>query len=110
MPIRISITPIRISRQSEKNPSLHRYTAGGTIGLPIKKDKLFFFGSYQYTHASDEEIGISRAFVPADFGQALTTTPPLRHYTRPRLFGVEPAIGGMPGERCNERYHIRLTS
>src|SRR6266404_4475969 len=51
---------------NEKNPSLHRYTAGGTIGLPIKKDKLFFYGSYQYTHASDEEIGISRAFVPPD--------------------------------------------
>src|SRR6202162_743813 len=49
---------------NEKNPSLHRYSAGGTIGLPIKKDKLFFYGSYQYTHASDEEIGISRAFVP----------------------------------------------
>jgi hypothetical protein len=29
--------------------------------LPIKKDKLFFYGSYQYTHASDDEIGISRA-------------------------------------------------
>jgi hypothetical protein len=49
---------------SEKNPGLHRYSAGGTIGLPIKKDKLFFYGSYQYTHASDDEIGISRAFVP----------------------------------------------
>ncbi len=49
---------------NEKNPSLHRYTAGGTIGLPIKKDKLFLYASYQYTHASDEEIGISRAFVP----------------------------------------------
>ena len=49
---------------SEKNPELHRYTAGGTIGLPIKKDKLFFYGSYQYTHASDDETGISRAFVP----------------------------------------------
>ncbi len=45
---------------SEKNPALHRYTAGGTIGLPIKKDKLFFYGGYQHTHASDEEIGISR--------------------------------------------------
>ena len=32
---------------SEKNPGLHRYSAGGTIGLPIKKDKLFFFASYQ---------------------------------------------------------------
>jgi hypothetical protein len=49
---------------SEKNPGLHRYSAGGAIGLPIKKDKLFFYGSYQYTHASDDEIGISRAFVP----------------------------------------------
>jgi hypothetical protein len=49
---------------SEKNPGLHRYSAGATIGLPIKKDKLFFFASYQYTRASDDEIGISRAFVP----------------------------------------------
>jgi hypothetical protein len=49
---------------SEKNPALHRYSAGGTIGLPIKKDKLFFYGSYQYTHASDEQIGIYRPVVP----------------------------------------------
>ncbi len=49
---------------SEKNPSLHRYSAGGTVGLPIVKNKLFFYGSYQHTHASDEEIGISRPTVP----------------------------------------------
>src|ERR1700683_3874514 len=55
---------------SEKNPGLHRYSAGGTIGLPIKKDKLFFYGSYQYTHASDDEIGISRAFVPSGLTHA----------------------------------------
>lgn len=58
---------------SEKNPSLHRYTAGGTIGLPIKKDKLFFFGSYQHTHASDEQIGILRPTVPA--GMFLNSDP-----------------------------------
>ena len=51
---------------NEKNPGLHRYTAGGAVGLPIMKDKLFFYGSYQYTRASDDEIGISRAFVPPD--------------------------------------------
>jgi hypothetical protein len=51
---------------SEKNPALHRNTIGGAVGLPIKKDKLFFYGAYQYTHASDEEIGISRAYVPPD--------------------------------------------
>ncbi len=69
---------------SEKNPALHRYTAGGTIGLPIKKDKLFFFGSYQYTHASDEEIGISRAFVPAGLRPGTYhDTSYFRHYTKP---------------------------
>jgi len=61
---------------NEKNPELHRYTAGGAIGLPIKKDKLFFFGSYQYTHASDQEIGISRAFVPLGLGGGPTATGP----------------------------------
>src|ERR1700677_3871011 len=58
----------------EKKPQLHRYSAGATVGLPIKKDKLFFYGSYQYTRASDDEIGISRAFVPPD----LTTDRSLR--------------------------------
>ncbi len=50
--------------QDEKNPGLHRYSAGGTVGLPIVKNKLFFYGSYQHTHASDDEIGISRPTVP----------------------------------------------
>jgi hypothetical protein len=48
----------------EKNPGLHRYTAGGTVGMPIVKDKVFFFASYQHTHAADEEIGIARITVP----------------------------------------------
>lgn len=59
---------------NEKNPELHRYTAGGAIGLPIKKDKLFFYGSYQYTHASDQEIGISRGFVPEGLGAGTAFT------------------------------------
>jgi Carboxypeptidase regulatory-like domain/TonB dependent receptor len=49
---------------SQKNPQLHRYTAGGTFGAPIKKDKLFFYGGYQFTRASDEEIGIYRPTIP----------------------------------------------
>jgi hypothetical protein len=48
----------------QKVPGLHRYTLGGTVGAPIKKDKLFGFLSYQHTHVSDNELGISRLTVP----------------------------------------------
>src|SRR5579864_5891297 len=49
---------------NEKVPQLHRYTAGGTLGAPIIKDKLFGFISYEHTHSSDQEIGLSRMLVP----------------------------------------------
>jgi hypothetical protein len=49
---------------NEKVPQLHRYTAGGTFGAPIIKDKLFGFVSYQHLHVSDTEIGTSRTAVP----------------------------------------------
>jgi hypothetical protein len=34
-------------------PPLHRDSFGGTLGGPIKKDKLFFFGSYQRQRVTD---------------------------------------------------------
>jgi hypothetical protein len=34
-------------------PPLHRNVYGGTIGGPIKKDKMFFFASYQRQYVSD---------------------------------------------------------
>ena len=49
---------------SDKVPQLHRYTAGGAVGGPILKNKLFAFVSYQHTHNSDQEIGSSRVAVP----------------------------------------------
>ena len=49
---------------SEKVPQQHRYTAGGTLGGPIIKNKLFGFLSYQHVHNSDQEIGSSRVAVP----------------------------------------------
>ena len=49
---------------NEKVPQLHRYTAGGTIGGALIKDKLFGYASYQHIHASDLEIGTSRTAVP----------------------------------------------
>jgi len=49
---------------NEKNPDLHRWTAGGTLGAPIIKNKLFGFLSYQHTHVADQATGISRLVVP----------------------------------------------
>jgi len=49
---------------NEKVPQLHRYTAGGTLGAPLIKDKLFGFVAYQHIHVSDLEIGTSRTAVP----------------------------------------------
>ena len=49
---------------SDKVPGLHNYTAGGTVGGPIIKNKLFGFLSYQHVEKSDAEIGSSRVSVP----------------------------------------------
>ncbi len=38
----------------DKNPELHRYSAGGTVGGPLIKDRLFGFISYQHIHDSDQ--------------------------------------------------------
>ncbi len=53
------------SRATKMSLELHRYTAGGTLGGPLIKDKLFGFVSYQHIHASDLEIGTSRTAVPS---------------------------------------------
>ena len=47
-----------------KVPEQHRYTAGGTVGGPLIKDKLFGFVAYQHLQESDQEIGDSVLDVP----------------------------------------------
>ena len=49
---------------NDKVPQLHRVVAGGKLGGPLKKNKLFGFLAYQHVHDSDQEIGISRLAVP----------------------------------------------
>jgi hypothetical protein len=50
--------------ESLANPVLHRWTTGATVGGPIIKDKLFFFGSYQHRYNSDQATGLSQLSVP----------------------------------------------
>lgn len=49
---------------NQKVPALSYNRFGGTIGGPIKKDKLFFFASYQGIRASDQLNGTSNLGVP----------------------------------------------
>lgn len=46
-------------------PDLHRYNAGIELGGPIIKNKLFFYGSYQYTRARDQLNSETSYNVPA---------------------------------------------
>jgi Carboxypeptidase regulatory-like domain len=46
-------------------PPLHRWTTGGVLGGPIKKNKLFFFVAYQRLYDSDQSTGLSQMNVPS---------------------------------------------
>ena len=95
---------------SEKVPSLHRYTAGGTLGGPIIKDKLFGFLSYQHIHTADQEIGSSRVAVPPGLTDdrspaalaALVNGDPASCPAQPCNFPssalIQPVVGNAPGD------------
>ena len=46
------------------NPSLHKWIAGGTVGGPVIKNKLFFFLGYQHLYTSDQFGALSGVQVP----------------------------------------------
>ncbi len=50
--------------ESLANPFLHRWTTGATLGGPLKRDKVFFFISYQHMYSSDQSTGASQMYVP----------------------------------------------
>jgi hypothetical protein len=86
----------------DKVPSLHRYTAGGTLGGPIIKNKLFGFLSYQHIHAADQEIGSSRVAVPpglTDNNRSdLNALAAIGNNGFPLAIATQPALGTAPGD------------
>jgi hypothetical protein len=61
--------PFFLNAQGISRQPLHRNTYGGTLGGPIKKDKMFFFGSYQGVRVTDAFSGATSA-VSVPFGLA----------------------------------------
>ena len=59
---------------NDKVPQLHRYIAGGTLGGPIIKNKLFGFVGYQHLHVSDAELGDSFLDVPVGLSDTNRST------------------------------------
>jgi carboxypeptidase family protein len=57
-------SPFFFNAAGLSRPPLHRNVFGGSLGGPIKKEKLFFFASYQGQRVSDQENGTSFAAVP----------------------------------------------
>jgi hypothetical protein len=85
---------------NEKVPKQHRYTAGGTLGGPIIKNKLFGFLSYQHVHNSDQEIGSSRNVVPPGLTDRIRNNPTalaaLVNGNFPAAFQTLPVVGTAP--------------
>jgi hypothetical protein len=83
---------------NEKVPQLHRYTAGGTLGGPLIKDRLFGFVSYQHVHVSDLEIGTSRTAVPFGLTDDRSAAA-LANVANTNFFSsVNPAVGTASGD------------
>jgi len=98
-----------------KNPELHRYIAGGTVGGPIIKNKLFGYVAYQHLHVSDQEIGDSFLDVPVGLSDTNRTPSGLANGPLATSFGGvgvtaseidktvlqlfnSPAVAGEPGK------------
>ena len=62
---------------------MHREVFGGLVGGAIKKDKLFYFGSYQGTRANDQLLATSVVAVPPDLTGDRSAA---ERYREPSLF------------------------
>ena len=80
---------------------LHRNVFGGTIGGPIKKDKLFFFGSYQGQRVSDTTNGsVEFVNVPCQ-NPAAPGTPATNCLSSDRSAATLASIAGVPASQID---------
>jgi len=82
---------------NEKVPELHRYTAGGSLGGALKKNKLFGFIGFQHVHVSDLELGSSRTAVPFGLTDAIRNDPVALAAVANANFGATSFTNGVVG-------------
>jgi len=69
----MNATPYFYNYAGIPRPFLNRNAFGGTIGGPIVKDRLFFFGSYQGVRIADAEASTKNVTVPLGLTDDRTT-------------------------------------
>ena len=79
-----------------KNPELHRYQVGGTLGGPIVKDKLFGFIAYQHLHVSDQEAGDGFLNVPVGLTDDNRTADGIAEIDNTQFGGENPQGSAVP--------------
>ncbi len=62
---RLNASPYFTKQAGLPRPDLHRYVAGAELGGPILRDKLFLYGTYQYTRDRDQLNSSASYYVPA---------------------------------------------
>lgn len=60
--------------ENEVNPEMHRWTAGGTVGGPIIRDKLFAFLGFNTVRVTDQFNGSSPLYLPTGLTNDRSTT------------------------------------
>ncbi len=61
----LNADPFFFKQNSLSTPDLHRYEIGAGLGGPIIKDKLFFYGAYQWTRVRDQLNSLTQFNVPS---------------------------------------------
>jgi hypothetical protein len=95
---------------ADKNPELHRYSAGGAVGGPIVKDKLFYFVAYQHLHVSDQETGDTLIAVPPGLSDTNRTADGLAAIAN-KYWGDTDAVNGFqvgPSDWANNPVGLAL--
>jgi len=67
---KLNANPFFNKQDLQSRPDLHRGEAGGALGGPIFRDKLFFFGGFDYTRAADQLNSLTTYNVPELLGSS----------------------------------------